>query len=186
MPHWVHLPSIVIDQRTQQHDRTAAIVVGAALEHTLRVCILDRMVHLTPSQENELFQSDRAPLSTLDSRITAGFTLGLFGTKTRKELDLLRRIRNAFAHSIEDLTFETEAIKVACNHLVFSHREISKRSYPPEIYEELVEVLSGPKDRYIYSTYYIVNELTRPIHRTNSPRTESLVASKKPISTDLD
>jgi hypothetical protein len=52
---------------------------------------------------------------TFDKKIKAAFDLDLMGVDTRHNLEIVRSVRNAFAHSMTDVRFTTPAIKAACD-----------------------------------------------------------------------
>ncbi|MFQ5804440.1 MAG: MltR family transcriptional regulator [Candidatus Methylomirabilales bacterium] len=65
---------------------------------------------------NELLKGF-GPLATFDARIEAAFALGLISELERRRLELIRRIRNDFAHVPEDVSFETAQIRDRCMEL---------------------------------------------------------------------
>ncbi|MGM4967818.1 MltR family transcriptional regulator [Tardiphaga sp. 1201_B9_N1_1] len=76
-----------------------------------------------PSDEKEadravsgLFEGE-APLSSFSAKIKIGYALGLYGKIVRDDLDTIRTVRNAFAHSTVHLDFKTPAVSVVCNRL---------------------------------------------------------------------
>jgi hypothetical protein len=44
-----------------------------------------------------------APLATFSAKIRLAYALSIFGSSTRDDLDTIREIRNAFAHSTRPL-----------------------------------------------------------------------------------
>ena len=69
---------------------------------------------------SELIGSEKnsnAPLATFSARIKACYCLGLISEKTRHDLDIIRNIRNLFAHKLQDLTFDDEKVISYCNSL---------------------------------------------------------------------
>jgi DNA-binding MltR family transcriptional regulator len=57
------------------------------------------------------------PVSTFSSRIEFTYLLGFIGPVARRELHLIRKIRNEFAHEYKPLAFENEAIAARCREL---------------------------------------------------------------------
>jgi DNA-binding MltR family transcriptional regulator len=53
---------------------------------------------------------DDRPLGTFSSRIKIAYALGIIGGKSRHDLDIVGNIRNAFAHGMRDLAFDTKEI----------------------------------------------------------------------------
>lgn len=100
---WGHFRKFV-DEFKDESDR-AAVVLGAAKLDSLLQQILDR--HLLPSlsSSDELLDGD-SPLATFSSRINASYRLGLVTAEFAKQLHLIRRIRNAFAHETSGCSLE--------------------------------------------------------------------------------
>jgi hypothetical protein len=77
----------------------AAVVVGAArldlaLEHLLK-----KAMHPHPGGSDNLFDQER-PLGTFFSKIALAYRLGLIDKDVEQALQLVRKIRNNFAHSV--------------------------------------------------------------------------------------
>jgi hypothetical protein len=63
--------------------------------------------------EREEFDKPGGPLETFSQRITMGQVLQIYGPDTKYNLDLLRLLRNTFAHAHIPVTFETQEIAAA-------------------------------------------------------------------------
>jgi DNA-binding MltR family transcriptional regulator len=90
--------------------RAAALVAGAFLDNFLAGLILRHLVELTPSEIESLFEPDR-PLGSFSAKIRMARALGIFGPKTAHDLNIVRDIRNAFAHGLRRMNFETPEVK---------------------------------------------------------------------------
>jgi len=92
-------------------DRVVGIVLGAMLDErlaeTIKYAIQEdkKLIDSSFDHESNLFGS-------LGSRTTLGFFLGLFTKATRRDLALIAKIRNAFAHKVEVHLFDDDPI---CN-----------------------------------------------------------------------
>jgi mannitol operon repressor len=64
----------------------------------------------------DLFEGGNAPLGTFSSRSKLAFTLGLISEIEFQDIDLIRRIRNDFAHDVK-ASFENDAVKSRCSQL---------------------------------------------------------------------
>jgi hypothetical protein len=62
-------------------------------------------------QAKELVEGFNAPLGTLAARIKAGFAMGLISREQFENLEILRRIRNEFAHNWEEVSLERGGLK---------------------------------------------------------------------------
>jgi hypothetical protein len=60
---------------------------------------------------DDLVDGFSAPLGTFSARIKAAYALGLLSNEQMADLDLLKKIRNEFAHNWEGCNFEVERIK---------------------------------------------------------------------------
>jgi hypothetical protein len=89
-------------QMLQERGRGAVLVgvarVDAALERLLQAVLLP-----APGSTDTFFQPDR-PLGSFGARITLGARLGLIEPPVEQALKILRRVRNAFAHSTTTAT----------------------------------------------------------------------------------
>jgi len=96
-------------------DRGAALVGAALLDKQLLELLKS---HLLENKEStELLEGGSAPLGTFSSRIKACYCLGLLTEQEHRELQLVRKIRNEFAHQTHGLTFQEEKIVSLCGHL---------------------------------------------------------------------
>jgi hypothetical protein len=105
----------------ETNDRGSCILTATNVELALDAAlfkVLDRQVR------DDLIRQD-GPISSFSQKITLGRALNIYGEQTRHNLDLIRQIRNAFAHSHAPITFETRQVKDAVGEL----REI--RPLPP-------------------------------------------------------
>jgi len=94
----------------RESDRAAAIVVAAMLDEALRV-LLERLLVPAPSAERSILERYDAPLGSFAARIDAAFQLGLISKYMARDLHLVRRIRNDFAHYPLGLAFEHDPVR---------------------------------------------------------------------------
>lgn len=97
----------------EKRDRATALVLAAHLEEALRNFLKSRMINLSRTEEEALFERD-APLSTFSKLIRVAHAFGMIDVAFRREFDRIREIRNAFAHAAGAVDFETPEIKTAC------------------------------------------------------------------------
>ena len=64
----------------------------------------------------DLFEGT-GPLSTFAARIELAHVLGLIGAKARRDLSLIRKVRNMFAHEAGQISFDDEASASRCGEL---------------------------------------------------------------------
>jgi len=117
----------IVDALTQleyfqrSEDRPAAILVSTHLEDSIQDLILTKMVPLNSTELGEMFSGDRL-LGTFSAKIQIAYALGLIGPKTRRDLDLIRLVRNAFAHSRKTIRFATKEVADVCDQLTMLER----------------------------------------------------------------
>jgi hypothetical protein len=98
----------IVDEIGKQTDRGAAIIAAAVIEDVLEHLIIARLVELPSKRKKALFDQSNGPLSSLSSKIELGLALGLFNDERRGSLHLIREVRNAFAHTMDPISFENK------------------------------------------------------------------------------
>jgi hypothetical protein len=83
-----------------ESDRAAVIIGAARLDVGLEGLLKKVMSH-HPGSQDSLFDQDRA-LGSFAPRIALAYRLGLISDEFEHALQMIRKIRNDFAHSIED------------------------------------------------------------------------------------
>lgn len=96
-------------------DRGAALVGAALID--LRLSDTLRAFMVSPKAAADLLDGGTAALGTFSSRIKATFALGLIDKHERDECDLIRKVRNEFAHQAHGLTFTDPKITALCDKL---------------------------------------------------------------------
>ncbi|MBL4861105.1 MAG: hypothetical protein JKX96_09760, partial [Acinetobacter sp.] len=94
-------------------DRGAALIVAAVLEEQLTLILYS---FLRDSKSAKiLLDGFNAPIGQFSSKIHLCHALGLIEDDEYKQLEGLRKIRNKFAHSFENIDFDTQQIKDLIN-----------------------------------------------------------------------
>jgi hypothetical protein len=94
------------------NDRSVAILLGTTVENALQSSI-ERAIRIDERGQKDLFTYD-GPLGTFTAKIKMANALRIFGDETRDNLDLIRNIRNTFAHAKVPINFDTRQVKNAC------------------------------------------------------------------------
>jgi hypothetical protein len=102
--------------RTGRSDRSVAILIAIQIDEALKRTLVRWLRPLNTKERDGLFGINR-PLSNFSARIRLCHAMRVIGPDTRDELDIIREIRNAFAHSGREISFATKEIKDACNFL---------------------------------------------------------------------
>lgn len=94
----------------KETDRGAAIFATSLFDEALKTLLMTFLVSNTSSKD-EIFEGPNAPLSTLSSKIVMSYRLGLITDKFARDLNLIRKIRNEFAHNIQGCDFMHSSIQ---------------------------------------------------------------------------
>lgn len=126
----------------------AQAILGALIvEHDLEQSLRRRLAVKDDAAWLEMLE-EQGPFNSFSKKITAGFALGLYNKAIRDNLDIVRVIRNAFAHSRKIIDFdhplvsaELSKIKVPQGH-VRNFKKTKSFSSLAVRYESLCIVLS--------------------------------------------
>ena len=97
-----------------ENDRAIAIVGGTFLD-TLLEHILFAFLPENEKDVEKLMEANQ-PLGNFSNKITMCYCLGLIDKVIKSDLNIVRKIRNRFAHDLY-VSFEDEQIKSWCNEL---------------------------------------------------------------------
>lgn len=112
-----HLPSPADIRSTfgalsQDTDRSVAIVAASVAENALERVIRARMVVDRRELSDSLF-GHRGPVSDFNGKIQIAEAFGFIAPPIASDLQLIRKIRNAFAHAAADIAFVTPEVAAA-------------------------------------------------------------------------
>jgi DNA-binding MltR family transcriptional regulator len=99
-----------------QNDRACGIVAAAMLETLLEDILRKRFVAGTG---DDLFVA-YGPLSTFSAKVNMCAALGLITNSESRDLHVVRRIRNEFAHDLHNSFFEKDPVRSYVKQLVLS------------------------------------------------------------------
>ena len=121
----------------KQDERAMVLALAAFIEDTLGRLLL---VYFRPCKATrDLVEGFNAPLGTLSSRIKAAYSFGLVTEQQFKDMEILRKIRNQFAHSWEGVSLDKNDLAAMVGQLsgyTFSD-EKSKSSGKERLLESL-------------------------------------------------
>ena len=124
----------------KETDRGCAMIVAAHLDQKLsqllRGCMLQNKEY-----EDEITNllKDPGPLGTFSARIRLAHYLNLISPQVRRDLDIIRKIRNDFAHELRFEDFNTPSIKDRCLNL--QHDLLDSQS---------------PRDRFVHTANVLI------------------------------
>jgi len=109
-------------------DQAAVLVIGSYVERILEQAILSRLIKMTKPQIAGLFEN--GPLASMIAKNKMGLALGLYDAATFNDLEKIRQIRNAFAHSFHAITFKNPTIRAYCREFA-SVTRFAQHQKPP-------------------------------------------------------
>jgi len=103
----------------KESDRASVILAGAMIEKSLEMMIRAKLI---PSlhKKDELFDTPYAPLHNFKAKIELAYRIGLISSNLHRDLNIIRDIRNDFAHDIEGCSFENNRVKNRVDELMKS------------------------------------------------------------------
>ena len=107
---------------TKESDRGCALFAIAYLGKALSDLLYVSVVFEPKKVEKDLFDFN-SPLGSFSSRIKMAYYLGKISKSMRRNLDLLRKIRNKFAHHPNVVSFDDKSVASQCRDLSFSFRK---------------------------------------------------------------
>jgi mannitol operon repressor len=109
-----------LKELNEETDRGTALVATSFLDTLLGDTIAAFLI--TNDSAKALLSGFNAPFGTLAARIASCHALGLITDAEAKQCDILRRVRNEFAHEIE-VSFKTGKVRDICNNLMVPERD---------------------------------------------------------------
>lgn len=101
-----------------ESDRAVALLAAAYLDELLKNLISSVLFIESENVRKDLFKGSSAPLATFSSRILMAFCMRLINENQKIDLNLIRSVRNDFAHKLLGLNFKTQRIANSCNSLI--------------------------------------------------------------------
>ncbi len=116
-------------------DRGAVVLACSLVDNALTTLL---QIHLLPSPDSEdaLFDGGMAPLSHFNSKINFTQRLGLISSRLARDIHLVRKMRNEFAHNIDGSTLESGKIKQYLTTLISSSEIVKGHSLISDIFPE--------------------------------------------------
>lgn len=100
---------------TSESDRGCALLAASYLDGEIETLLKRHFVD-EPNVVAEML-SPNGPIGSFSTRIDLAFLLGLIGSTARRDLQLIRKIRNDFGHCPHPLTFDEPSIAARCREM---------------------------------------------------------------------
>jgi DNA-binding MltR family transcriptional regulator len=151
------LASMVVgfeEEFSSESDRGTALVIGAYLDDLLASMLRKHFVN-DPEVVEELLGVDR-PLGTFSSRIKLSYCLGLIRHDQWKDLDTIRKIRNACGHTHENVSFNSSPLRELCRNLQqLRNSEKLRHKMSPEEQHILLDQFEGNRLNFIGNSVHL-------------------------------
>jgi mannitol operon repressor len=106
---------LLLNNLQRESDRGLALIASANIEKQLSQ-VLHSFLRETATARL-LLEGALSPLSSLSAKLAACHALGLIDDFEYREINLIRKIRNKFAHSSEALTYSSLEVSSLCQEL---------------------------------------------------------------------
>jgi mannitol operon repressor len=103
------------DQLKSESDRGCAIIGGAMIDQSLSKLIAKYLIDDQPAVD-ELLEPHGRP-SSVYTRVSLAYCLGLVMKNQVKDIIVISRIRNYFAHNLDAASFENEEVMKMCDEI---------------------------------------------------------------------
>ncbi len=107
--------SLYLEELRKESDRGLPLVGVALIDEKLKQTLKAFFVEGKISEK--LLSGYSSPLETFSSRIDTCYALGLLDEFEYQEINLIRKVRNEFAHAKHGISFKTKKIKGLCSSL---------------------------------------------------------------------
>jgi len=109
----------LLEEFSKETDRAAVILTSSLIENTLTTLLKNYLIQIS-TRNDELFDGPTALLSNFNSKIQFTYRLGLISQKFAHDLNIIRKIRNDFAHNIYGSNLEEGVVKNRLTTLIYS------------------------------------------------------------------
>jgi hypothetical protein len=166
------------------NDRASAVMLGALVENSLTTFMARQLrLDLSKDEKRRLFDYE-GPLSNFASKIMLTYALGLIGPITRDDLNLIRLLRNEFAHARKPFGFETTVVAAVCKHLKTPDLPHSIIRFGLPSLGKPVDDITHPRTRYRSACHTISSSLLKNasvLYRVNVTSGSPVLESKPPL-----
>lgn len=117
-----------------ESEKGSVLSAAAYLDERLSELLISYLAEVNESKD--LLYGFNAPLGTLSSRTKACYSLSLIQENEFNEVNIIRKIRNEFAHSWKKVSFEDQKITDLCNNLPWSGPTVLEEAASPRTHFE--------------------------------------------------
>jgi len=114
-PQFSHIDELESELYANPSDRAVAVVFGSFVESALRSLLQKQFRPDLNSDDRGALFGFEGPMGPFSSKILMAYGMGLLGPTSRHDLDLIRHLRNGFAHSRIPFKFTTPEVRSVCD-----------------------------------------------------------------------
>ncbi len=151
----------MMEEYADMTDQATALVFCAMVERSLEKTILSRMVRMRRKDRLGLFEG-LGPLASMAAKIKIAASLAIIGPNVSSDLEIIKNIRNQFAHSFHSISFDTKSVASECKLLNTSDIILNRAANRGR------DLPTAPRDLYVYSCFGIWSALG--MKAANGPR----------------
>jgi len=146
------------------NDRATAVMLGSVLEAALESFLKRKTRGALNADDTRILYEYRGPLGDFSGKTLIGYAFNLFGPETKNDLELIRIMRNGFAHSRVHFDFENNDVSSICTQLKspdWSGAFIPKSYLEAVNHDELKNAIdkTHPRTRYICACHVVAERL---------------------------
>jgi hypothetical protein len=123
----------ILEELDHESHRAAIMVGGSLVEHALEKMIRSKLRKPENSQQKEALFNDTGIFGSFHQKIWAAYFLKWIGPLTRRDLDLIRSIRNIVAHDMNPVSFDTPEIANRCSELFAAKDSVAAQQRPTDL-----------------------------------------------------
>jgi hypothetical protein len=171
-PDTTHLEALEQELYLSTNDRAVVVLMASFVEeHVRRLLKAKLRADLSTEDSDRLFDY-QGPFGSFAARTLSAYAMGLIGPIVRSDLDLIRNLRNEFAHSRVPIDFKTPEVRAVCDDLkiVDMPGTYVPRSYLERVrHEDLKDATDRkhPKTRFVTACHTIAYRISL---KQNGPR----------------
>jgi DNA-binding MltR family transcriptional regulator len=160
----------VLAQLEGENDRAVALLGATLIEHYLEKAIKAK---LRPIDENtsegrddlDRLYGPNGAFAGLSLKIVGAYALRIIGPERRRDLELINKIRNQFAHDMNPISFETGSIKDRCREIGLT-KNITSEDTPRNRY--LLSVRAKRWSHFLRQPAKVDSTMQRTIHHEDA------------------
>src|SRR5206468_13039259 len=104
------------------NDLASAVMLGAIVENAVAASVKSLMRPDINADIRRALFDHNGPLRTFSSKTATAYAFGGIGPVTRHDIDLIRELRNEFAHSRKSFDFNQKEVADVCAKLELPNR----------------------------------------------------------------